>query len=72
MPNKHINFTSSSPFAKNGLIDGIATIFDLSGDFYEYDTAKSDLEADLAAIRSDWQMVEQDLSKAYKLETGLK
>lgn len=43
---------------------GAASVLDIGGTLIEYNTSKSELEADTKAIRSDWQMVGQDICKA--------
>ena len=54
--------------SRSGFVDGVATIADLSGSFYKYNASKSPEIADQKAIRKDWEVVGQDLRKAYAKE----
>jgi hypothetical protein len=45
-------------------ITGMGSIFNVSGNYYSFNASKSGAEADCRALRSDWQMIGQDLEKA--------
>ncbi len=47
-------------------ITGAGTIFNIGGNFFEFNTSKSEIEADYKAIKSDWDMVGEDVSESLK------
>ena len=51
-------------FAQPSFATGVARIFDLWGEFDEYNRSSSPAEADGKAIASDWVVVGQDLYDA--------
>ena len=51
-------------FAQPSFASGAARVFDLFGQFDEYNQSETPLEADAKAIASDWLIVGQDLSDA--------
>jgi hypothetical protein len=51
-------------FAQPSLAAGVARVFDLWGQFDDYNRSETPLEADAKAIASDWLIVGQDLSDA--------
>lgn len=51
-------------FPKSSFITGMGSIFDLTGNYYTFNTSKTASEADFTAIRSDWGMVGQDIEKS--------
>ncbi|WP_029280515.1 hypothetical protein [Pedobacter borealis] len=51
-------------FSNSSFITGAATIFNLSGDFYDYNSSASDIEADQKAICNDFKVVGEDLKSA--------
>jgi hypothetical protein len=51
-------------FASPSFASGIATTFDLWGQFTAYNTSATPAEADANAIFSDWAVVGQDISDA--------
>lgn len=57
---------------RKGFLDGMCSIFDLSGSYFEYNTSESGAEADRKALSSDWGMIGQDIEDArVKLEKML-
>ena len=54
--------------SKSGFVDGLATITDLSGSFYEYNRSKTPTDADRKAIENDWRVIGQDMINAYATE----
>jgi hypothetical protein len=50
--------------AQPSFASGVARIFDLWGEFDEYNRSETTAEADAKAIASDWLMVGQDLQDA--------
>ncbi len=51
-------------FARPSFGSGAARVFDLFGQFDEYNISATTLEADEKAIAADWLIVGQDLSDA--------
>ena len=51
-------------FAQPSLMSGVGRVFDLWGQFDDYNRSETPLEADAKAIASDWLIVGQDLSDA--------
>lgn len=50
---------------------GAGSIFNLAGNYFEFNASPSEAEADLRALRCDWEMVGRDLNSAiasFKLE----
>jgi hypothetical protein len=42
-------------------ISGLANVFNIAGNFYDYNYSESDDLADLQALKSDWQETGMDL-----------
>jgi hypothetical protein len=53
-------------FHRPSFIDGIGSIFNLAGNYFEFNYSKSGEEADRKAIESDWGMVGYDIRKVAK------
>lgn len=51
-------------FAQPSLSSGAARVFDLFGQFDEYNRSDSPAEADAKALASDWILVGQDICEA--------
>lgn len=51
-------------FNRPSLIDGIASIFNISGNYYEFNYSESGEEADRKAIESDWGVIGNDILEA--------
>jgi hypothetical protein len=51
-------------FAQPSLASGVARVFDLWGQFDEYNRSETTAEADAKAIASDWLLVGQDIQEA--------
>jgi hypothetical protein len=56
----HTNFLCSTPT----LLSGAATVLNISGNFYKFNTSQSAQEADEMAIENDWLIVGHDLCDA--------
>lgn len=50
-------------FPKSNFITGAGTLFNLTGNFYSFNTCDTAEEADARAIESDWGVVGLDLKK---------
>jgi hypothetical protein len=51
-------------FAQPSFASGVARVFDLFGQFDEYNRSETPEEADAKAIASDWIVVGQDIADA--------
>ena len=51
-------------------LTGAATIFNLSGNFYEYNSCETGEEADRIAIANDFNITGDDLKKSISQITG--
>lgn len=51
-------------FAQPSFASGAARVFDLFGQFDEYNRSETPEEADAKAIASDWMVIGQDLANA--------
>lgn len=51
-------------FPKSSFITGMGSVFDLTGNYYTFNSSKTTTIADLKAIESDWGMVGQDINEA--------
>lgn len=51
-------------FSKSTFLTGMASAYNIAGNFYEFNYSKSGDEADNDAIEVDWKMVASDLRKA--------
>lgn len=50
----------------NSFIKGVESVFNIAGNFFEYNTSNTGAEADKKALTSDWLMVGNDLKNASK------
>lgn len=51
-------------FAQPSLVSGVARVFDLWGQYDDYNRSETTHEADAKAIAADWLIVGQDMSDA--------
>ena len=51
-------------FARPSFVEGMARVFDFGNTLNEYNYSRSDEEADLLALRNDWEVIGQDLRMA--------
>jgi len=52
-------------FPKRDFWTGFSSILSISGDENKFNTSKSGEEADMKAIKSDWEMIGQDIRNAF-------
>ena len=57
-------FNTDFLFSTPTYLSGAANIFNIGGNFYDYNSSKTEVEADCKAIRNDFKMVGIDLEKA--------
>ena len=51
-------------FARPSFIEGIARVMDLGATMQAYNNSKTEKEADLKALRKDWEAVGEDVVSA--------
>jgi hypothetical protein len=57
-------------FPKRNVLTGFSNVFSISGETTEFNKSNSGEEADSKAIRSDWEMIGNDLKEAIKKVVG--
>jgi hypothetical protein len=55
-------------FARPSFLEGFARLFDLGGTLNRYNISESPEEADVRALRADWEAVGDDLRQAIVTE----
>lgn len=59
-------------FAEPSFVEGMSRVVDLGATLQEYNTSETEHQADIEALRSDWQTVGKDLKVSIKkYEQGL-
>jgi hypothetical protein len=53
-------------FARPSFLEGVARVMDLGGTMQVYNNSKTEKEADLKALKKDWQAVGEDIFNAVK------
>jgi len=59
-------------FSTPTYLSGASNIFNIGGNFYDYNISKSEAEADCKAIRNDFNIVGRDLENASSKIMGKK
>ena len=59
-------FKSDFLFPDTDFITGMGSVLNIAGNYFEFATSRNELIADLKALRCDWGIVGQDISKAAK------
>lgn len=62
--NKNKDSRTDFLFSTPSFLTGAGSIFNLAGNYYEYNLSSSGEEADSRAMQCDWAMVGNDLSNA--------
>lgn len=57
-------------FARPSFLEGFARLFDLGNNLNQYNECRFPDDADVRAMRADWEAVGDDLRAAIKDETG--
>jgi hypothetical protein len=55
-------------FGKNNFIIGAGSVFNLFGNFFDYNISETEQEADTRAIANDWKLIGQDLLEVISRE----
>ena len=53
-------------FPSPSFLIGAGSIFNISGNYFEYNLSETDLQADLKALISDWLAIKKDFELAEK------
>ncbi|MBP7796082.1 MAG: hypothetical protein KA059_04825 [Elusimicrobiales bacterium] len=66
-------FRTDFLFPNIGFTEGIGSVLNIGGNYFEFNTSESDLEADTKALENDWGMVGNDIAESiekFKQEYG--
>ena len=55
-------------FPRTNLIIGVGSVFNVAGNYYEFNRSSTDEEADSKAIESDWGTIGKDLENVFNNE----
>jgi len=58
------HYKSNLLFPRTSMLMGIGSIFNISGNYFEFDYSKSEKEADIKAIENDWGVIGNDILEA--------
>jgi hypothetical protein len=64
MEEKKIKYKTNFLFPRCTFIDGLGSVLNLDGNYYEFNGSKSEADADRKALISDWENVGDDIRKA--------
>lgn len=64
--NKTKKYKTNLLFNRPSVVDGMASIFNIYGNYFEFYYSESGEEADRKAIESDWGVVGNDILEATK------
>lgn len=54
-------------FPSPSFLNGMGSIFNIAGNYFEYNTSETDLQADLRALKSDWYTIGKDFEIAKEI-----
>jgi hypothetical protein len=57
-------------FAQASFLTGVASAINVIGNFYQFNSSATEMEADRKAIKCDWAMIGQDLRVVYEKESN--
>jgi len=66
MKKRNVRYRTDFLLPKNNFLVGMGSILNLAGSYFEYNYSRSEREADLKALTSDWDNVGEDIKKAKK------
>ena len=58
-------------FASNSFLIGMGSCVNVGGNYFNYNSSQSPERADAAAIRSDWNVVGNDIRSAFSRAIGV-
>ncbi len=67
MKKRNLRYKTNYLLPKNNFWVGMGSILNLAGSYFEYNYSKSEKEADLKALTSDWDNVEEDIRKSQNI-----
>lgn len=59
-------YIANKLFARPSFLEGVSRVIDLGATMQEYNTSKTESQADFEALRNDWCAVGHDLRSAIK------
>ncbi len=62
----NVKYTPNRLFAEPSFLQGFSSIIDLGGTLQEYNTSRTENEADINALLNDWLAVGNDIKGAVK------
>jgi hypothetical protein len=60
------NYLQNRPFVKPSFVEGISRILDLGITLQKYNTSENESDADSRALKSDWEVIGNDLKSSIK------
>lgn len=63
---KNNEISTSFLFSTSSFLLGLGSIFNIAGNYYEFNTSSNGKEADAKAIRSDWEAVGNDMKEVFQ------
>ena len=67
---KQKRYNTSLLYSTSSFLSGAGTVLNLSGNFYEFNTFDTGIEADEKAIANDFRMIGQDLFDVFDSING--
>lgn len=61
-----MNNESTFLFARPSFFEGVARVMDIGATMQTYNNSRTEKEADLKALKKDWEVVGKDISNAIK------
>ncbi|MBI2459265.1 MAG: hypothetical protein HYV53_01795 [Parcubacteria group bacterium] len=61
-----MSYNSTFLFARPSFVEGMARVIDLGSTMQIYNSSKSEKEADVKALKKDWEAVGEDVAYAIK------
>jgi len=52
-------------FPKNTFLSGMGSVLNIAGNYYEFNSSNTDMEADAFALRNDWECIGKDIKSAH-------
>jgi hypothetical protein len=64
MNKKRAKYRTDFLLPKNNFFVGLGNVLNIAGAYFDYNTSKSETEADFKAMYSDWQNIGDDFRKS--------
>lgn len=62
--NRKRYFCTDFLFAKTSFLIGMGSVYNIAGNYFDFNRSNTETEADLNALRADWELVAKDLENA--------